>query len=158
MSRLRQEDARMYLLSGRAMITLHNTQPLSGQQAQFKFIVRRKIDKYTQEPEDIWWVRTADTQIPQYLGHIINNEFHLCEALQDLTHPQHKLVGKSPAVFAWLWKAILKQNVPDFIHLLHTGQCGRCGRKLTDAISINTGIGPECRKILGIMDAKMKER
>lgn len=32
----------------------------------------------------------------------------------------------------------------------HMGQCGRCGRDLTNPTSIESGIGPECAKHLGI--------
>ena len=32
----------------------------------------------------------------------------------------------------------------------HSGKCGRCGRKLTTPESIECGIGPECRKAMGI--------
>lgn len=35
--------------------------------------------------------------------------------------------------------------------VFHAGTCGRCGRLLTTPDSVETGIGPECRKILGIM-------
>lgn len=31
----------------------------------------------------------------------------------------------------------------------HEGKCGRCGRKLTVPESIESGIGPECAKIMG---------
>lgn len=31
---------------------------------------------------------------------------------------------------------------------LHDGKCGRCGRKLTTPRSIETGVGPECTKLL----------
>lgn len=30
----------------------------------------------------------------------------------------------------------------------HEGKCGRCGRKLTVPRSVETGIGPECEKML----------
>lgn len=32
----------------------------------------------------------------------------------------------------------------------HEGKCGRCGRKLTVPASIESGIGPECCKIMGL--------
>lgn len=32
----------------------------------------------------------------------------------------------------------------------HEGQCGRCGHKLTTPESVKCGIGPECRKALGM--------
>lgn len=34
-------------------------------------------------------------------------------------------------------------------HLHHAGKCGRCGRKLTTPRSIETGLGPECEKMVG---------
>ena len=33
----------------------------------------------------------------------------------------------------------------------HAGQCGRCGRRLTTPESIESGIGPECQKVLAWM-------
>jgi len=32
------------------------------------------------------------------------------------------------------------------VRVLHSGSCGRCGRKLTVPESIDTGLGPECSK------------
>lgn len=32
----------------------------------------------------------------------------------------------------------------------HAGKCGCCGRKLTEPLSLEIGIGPECRKKLGM--------
>jgi hypothetical protein len=34
--------------------------------------------------------------------------------------------------------------------IMHLGACGKCGRALTDPVSIEAGIGPECRKQLGL--------
>jgi hypothetical protein len=33
------------------------------------------------------------------------------------------------------------------------GYCGRCNRHLTDEVSRAEGIGPECRRILGVREA-----
>jgi uncharacterized membrane protein YsdA (DUF1294 family) len=40
------------------------------------------------------------------------------------------------------------------INVYHSGECGRCGRKLTTPESIINGIGPECSSILGIKRIK----
>lgn len=44
--------------------------------------------------------------------------------------------------------ALMEANVapPDGYTLTHVGKCGRCGRKLTDAVSKARGIGPECMR------------
>lgn len=34
--------------------------------------------------------------------------------------------------------------------LMHCGKCGRCGRKLTVPSSIDSGIGPECARQMGV--------
>jgi len=34
--------------------------------------------------------------------------------------------------------------MPEELEMWHEGQCGRCGRQLTDPVSIARGIGPEC--------------
>jgi len=34
--------------------------------------------------------------------------------------------------------------------LHHEGRCGRCGRTLTTPLSVTTGFGPHCRKVLGL--------
>jgi hypothetical protein len=35
------------------------------------------------------------------------------------------------------------------VSIYHNGACGACGRKLTDPVSIATGLGPECTKRIG---------
>lgn len=42
-----------------------------------------------------------------------------------------------------------KQSFPDGYGIRHEGKCGRCGRRLTVPESIDSGIGPECAKIMG---------
>lgn len=32
------------------------------------------------------------------------------------------------------------------VQFMHEGRCGRCGRELTDPESIQSGLGPECRR------------
>lgn len=48
--------------------------------------------------------------------------------------------------FAWAWGHIAKGNIPPTLAVYHEGRCGRCARPLTDPVSIESGLGPECRK------------
>lgn len=51
---------------------------------------------------------------------------------------------------AWLLRQIEKRdftNLDTQAELFHTGTCLRCGRELTDASSIEIGLGPTCRNI-----------
>ena len=55
----------------------------------------------------------------------------------------------SPSVkaFVWMWdkltRGVLRNDVMEF---WHEGRCCRCARPLTDPVSIERGIGPECAK------------
>lgn len=42
------------------------------------------------------------------------------------------------------------ERLSDNIEVLHFNECGKCGRELTDPVSIKTGIGPMCAKKLGL--------
>jgi len=47
--------------------------------------------------------------------------------------------------FAWTLKHLAAGSIPEQLTIQHNDQCGRCGRDLTDPISIATGLGPVCR-------------
>ena len=49
---------------------------------------------------------------------------------------------------AWIFKQIEKNDIENLnknVKFYHTGNCVKCGKKLTDAISIEIGLGPYCR-------------
>jgi hypothetical protein len=55
----------------------------------------------------------------------------------------------APSFKALMWSVRhldQKGELPVDLTIQHEDKCGRCGRKLTDPVSISTGIGPECRK------------
>jgi hypothetical protein len=47
--------------------------------------------------------------------------------------------------FAYLWHYVAKGRLPPDAILQHEGTCGCCGRKLTVATSIESGLGEDCR-------------
>lgn len=49
------------------------------------------------------------------------------------------------ATRALLWVLNHQGDYPDEVHVLHMGRCACCGRKLSDPLSIELGIGPTCR-------------
>lgn len=54
-------------------------------------------------------------------------------------------------VAKWAIKHIYNNKpLPDGYKIHHEGKCCRCGRTLTTPESCETGIGPECAKLLGI--------
>jgi hypothetical protein len=50
----------------------------------------------------------------------------------------------SAKAFAWVWRQLAQNVLPDQLEIWHEGSCGRCGRRLTVPTSIKSGFGPEC--------------
>lgn len=62
---------------------------------------------------------------------------------------KHSDISKEYLVLAWALKQVWDQRtLPEGYAIRHSGNCGRCGRKLTNPESLNTGIGPECAKAI----------
>lgn len=53
----------------------------------------------------------------------------------------------SAVAIAWLLRQVEHTNKPalDGVEIFHLGKCVRCGAVLTDATSIEIGLGPVCR-------------
>jgi hypothetical protein len=64
----------------------------------------------------------------------------------------HKEVTSiSAKVASWLFRQLQKQKMQELkqnVELFHLGKCLCCGRTLTDAESIEAGIGPKCRQLV----------
>lgn len=54
------------------------------------------------------------------------------------------------AIKGLLWVLNRADNLPDVVHIYHHGRCSKCGRKLTDVESLRCGLGPTCRKRIGL--------
>jgi hypothetical protein len=82
-----------------------------------------------------------------YMGLLLPNRFSL-----KLT--KGSKVGrdaKSVQVLCWALQMIRKGSpLPNGYAIQHAGRCCRCARILTEPESIEIGIGPECRKRMGI--------
>jgi len=50
----------------------------------------------------------------------------------------------SAVAFAYIWSHL--NELAGKVEIQHAGKCCRCGRKLTVPESIESGIGPECKK------------
>jgi hypothetical protein len=56
--------------------------------------------------------------------------------------------AQSVKVFNYVLNRLRTNTLQDFVEVWHEGKCGMCGRALTVPSSIQTGIGPNCRKRL----------
>jgi hypothetical protein len=132
---IKPKYARDFILAGRAKFTFYS----DTTQNSYKFLVNRKLGS------DIWWVKFLNNKEDhQYIGYL----------KADIWWPTDKKIGvegrAAQDVFDYGWRVILQDKVPHSMHILHDGICGYCSRPLTDAVSLITGIGPICRKKLGL--------
>jgi hypothetical protein len=78
----------------------------------------------------------------QYLGRISRDVFWL--GRKNPRPGDISADAPSARAFAWAWKAIVRDTIPDQLEIWHEGRCGRCNRKLTVPSSVASGFGPEC--------------
>jgi hypothetical protein len=55
---------------------------------------------------------------------------------------------KPVLAFSYMLDCINNKRSFGALEVWHDGRCGRCHRQLTDPVSIETGFGPECIKII----------
>jgi len=53
--------------------------------------------------------------------------------------------AKSAIAFTWVWNKLSAGQMPEDLEVWHEGRCSKCGRQLTDPVSISVGMGPTCR-------------
>lgn len=94
---------------------------------------------------------TKIRDIKKYIGRIIPDNGYELYKFEIL----NKNVSEARN-FNWLWKNICERTLTTDIHILHLGTCSVCGRPLTDAESLITGIGPICMK--RIINRKKKNK
>jgi len=135
-NRITQDKAYNYLLSGKATVTFHNTLT----DGQFTFTINQKTVGTPKVTLGIWYVYHANV----YIGFIRGDVFILHNVI-----PSNK--QEAVKAIKWCWGNIIKQTIPDTLHILHDGTCGKCHRRLTDAESIEYGLGKVCREALGIV-------
>ena len=130
------KEALDFIFSGKAVVTL--TSAKTDTHFTFKINVGNDNDvffvKHLFGPNNAWNGDWA------YLGFIPTDE-------------RNKLVagrkGKrgAPSFLAldWALAHLAAGRIPDALTIQHDDVCGRCGKELTDPISVATGLGPICR-------------
>lgn len=75
----------------------------------------------------------------KYLGHYRNGALNRKGQIIDST---------SAKAISWILRNIEQENfekVDELVEFFHLGKCVKCGKDLTDATSIEIGLGPICR-------------
>jgi len=137
---LKQADILPFITAGNARITIQNTE--TGNRFTFKV---RKPKKDT--PHFVSVLTGSDNETNYtYLGTIFNEA--------DYKRTAKSKIGAdvpSAKAFAWFWRQLQAGvELPKQLKVYHEGRCGRCGRTLTVPKSIESGLGPDCRKLMNI--------
>jgi len=137
-------EIKRFLLAGAALFTLDN-----GSGRHFTY----KISKKEPQPGR----RYTD---PSYFVGVLDGPESF--SYMGLLNPRRgtitptkgsKVSGQALSAVAIGWALRLiwaGKSLPAPSKLLHAGKCGRCGRPLTDPISVQSGIGPDCAEQMGI--------
>jgi hypothetical protein len=134
-------EVKQYALAGHATLTLSSQR--TGNRYTYK-ISRAKDDNG--QPKDLWFVGLLagpDNETSyQYMG-VLNGSFKLT------SKSRYKPDSIPVRAFQFFWRHVAEDRMPPEMEIRHEGSCGRCGRKLTVPESIDSGLGPECRQMMG---------
>lgn len=125
-----------YIYGGRGVVTLKAP---SGKQHRYVFARPKNPNVF---PDDVLFVYALHDRIKMfYVGMVERRQFRLTHSSRFL--PDTEIVKGA--------RHIMKMaNIPEFktaMSLYHEGVCCFCGRQLTSEKSIETGIGPKCKKL-----------
>jgi hypothetical protein len=129
-------DARAFLIGGNATVTLVSTK--TG--TRFTYKVRASDDG---EVFFVSLLSGPDNENDyRYLGRIARGIFWQGRK----TPKPGDVLASAPSsqAFAWVWRGLMQNALPDTVEVWHEGRCARCNRKLTVPSSIASGFGPEC--------------
>jgi hypothetical protein len=145
------EDVIAYATAGRAKLTLKSTKT----EARFTYKIKKPHpNSYYSRSKIAFFVELMNGPDNEnnfnYLG-CINNE----QSGMRFVHGKKSKIGAdapSATVFNWFWNHVVAQRrLVDGLEVWHEGTCCRCGRSLTVPESVRDGIGPECRKKMGVL-------
>lgn len=138
------EDVAKFITAGKATLTLKSKKTGS----HFTYKVCKPVDKETgkvNHDASVCFVKLLcgpeNTTDYQFLGTVFTKSktFKVSE--------KSRISAASPGsrAFDWTVQKVLCEGVlPETVEVYHSGNCGRCGRKLTTPESVTRGIGPEC--------------
>lgn len=134
------ENIKKYCMSGNAIVTL-----TSPTKVHYTYYIRAPWREDKDEFEsDIRFVYYRNSENRwDYVGGLYKDGTFFRSTY-------HSVVGENHEAFKGM-KYLTKMMNQDFdtpMIVQHEGACGRCGRRLTDPLSIERGIGPRCYAIV----------
>jgi hypothetical protein len=148
------KEIEIFTLAGKAIITL--TSQKTG--THFTYQIKQVKDQNTGNLKQAWFVSVLNGPDNHsdycYIGMLDARGPMIGELAFRITRGS-RAGADSPSVkgFVYFWEHIRQGHMPSQMDIQHEGHCGRCGRLLTHPESINNGIGPECIKKVGGLEA-----
>lgn len=139
-----------FILAGKCEFVMHNRNKGTAVQ----YLVERTKDKL--DP-NVWFVK--DRIRTTLLILIVHDKpFDIsvkCQTFDLLRRKEHgrfdNITKQMVSVFEWFWhKEVIAGEHNKFFEIQHIGKCACCHRPLKDEISVTIGIGPDCRRKMGI--------
>ena len=146
------ENIKEFILGGKADFTILQECTDEVKEQQYKYRITIPKD-YEPSTTPVWYVFAEldtthsgveeDGKSLKYQGYLKRDlSFNIgAKGIEDYNQ-------KSVNGLIWVLKR--SNNLPSAVHIYHHGKCSVCGRKLTDAKSLRCGVGPTCRKRVGI--------
>jgi len=139
------ELSKDFLFAGRALFTVSNDRT----KTHYTYKVNRKEGEFRGKRTSTYFVKVKDASAQwgfAYLG--------ILQKDGTLITTSKSRYGAATVEFKgaqWACAAVVNgKAIPEYAHIQHAGRCGKCGKELTDPTSIKFGIGPECRKAMGL--------
>lgn len=133
------EKALEYIVSQKSLYTIVNNN--TGNRFTFKTFEKKKLPGIL-----LVSVLTGSNNMSdyKYLGYINKKNYVFKHSDKSSISSD----AQSFKAFEWVYDKLRRNQLPDFISVLHHNHCGACGRLLTTDESIKSGFGPYCRSLL----------
>lgn len=146
------ENIKEFILGGTASFTILQEATASTPEMQFKYrvTVPKDTDYLTTK---VWYVSAelAGTDRPLYEeGKNLIYQGYLKRDLSFNIGAKGINDYNQKAINGLIWVLRHANNLPSVVKIFHHGKCSVCNKKLTDAKSLRCGVGPTCRKRIGL--------
>ena len=135
---LKHSDAIKFIFAGNATVTILNTK--TGN----RFTYNIKKLKTSTDENPLFFIKVlTGPDVYTFIGSMYKDKKY--------RHSQKSKISEnaqSVKVFNYVVLKLIENKLDECVEIWHEGKCGRCGRQLTVPESIETGLGPECVKMI----------